>query len=276
MAVKGKIEVTSMTYSYPGRKPLLALNDVSFTIFPGEFVCILGPTGCGKSTLLNLLGGFLKATSGEILVDDLALKGPDPQIGVVFQEHAVFPWKTVRKNVEFGPKMMGVSKDERRIIAEALIKRVGLNGFEDNYSATLSGGMKQRVGIARALANDPAVMLMDEPFGSLDAQTKITMQELLLEIWDRSHRTIVFVTHDIDEAILLADRLFILSARPGRVQEDIRVTLPRPRSIDFTTSQEFVELKRHILQTFKKLSQKSPTGLQRALYWLLRSPEIDS
>jgi NitT/TauT family transport system ATP-binding protein len=207
-----------------------AVEDVSLEIAAGEFVSILGPSGCGKTTLLNMVAGFIPPTQGEILLNGRRIQGPGPDRGVVFQSFALFPWKTVLDNVGFGLKMRGVPKAERDRIAREYIALVGLTGFEDRYPHELSGGMQQRVGVARVLANHPDLMLMDEPFASVDAQTRMTLQEELTRIWEARQPTILFVTHDVEEAVFLANRVIVLSARPGRVREVIHVALPRPRA----------------------------------------------
>ncbi|MDR7486859.1 MAG: ABC transporter ATP-binding protein [Armatimonadota bacterium] len=207
-----------------------ALEDVSLVIEPGEFVSILGPSGCGKSTLLNIVAGFIPPTTGEVILNGRRIQGPGPDRGVVFQSFALFPWKTVLENVGFGLKMRGVPRAERDRIAREYIALVGLSGFEDRYPHELSGGMQQRVGVARVLANDPELMLMDEPFASVDAQTRMTLQEELTRIWEARRPTILFVTHDVEEAVFLANRVVVLSARPGRVRETVEVALPRPRA----------------------------------------------
>ncbi len=207
-----------------------AVEDVSLEIHNGEFVSILGPSGCGKTTLLNIIAGFIAPTRGEILLNGRRIQGPGPDRGVVFQTFALFPWKTVLDNVGFGLKMRGVPKPERDRIAREYIALVGLEGFEDRYPHELSGGMQQRVGVARVLANNPELLLMDEPFASVDAQTRMTLQEELTRIWEDRRPTILFITHDVEEAVFLANRVIVLSARPGRVRETIDVALPRPRS----------------------------------------------
>jgi NitT/TauT family transport system ATP-binding protein len=252
METRGMIESKGLTVVYPGKRSILAVKDVSFKVAPGEFICLLGPTGCGKSTILNVIAGFIEPTDGAVFLESKTIEGPGADRGVVFQKYALFPWKTVRGNIEFGLRMKGLSTQERTKIANHYIKMVGLNGFEENYPKTLSGGMEQRVGIARALANDPLVLLMDEPFGSLDSQTRIMMQELVLDIWEDLHKTVIFVTHDIDEAILLADRLLILTARPGQIREAIPIDLPRPRSFETMTSPVFMEIKKAVAQIIRE------------------------
>ncbi|HVK98581.1 MAG TPA: ABC transporter ATP-binding protein [Dongiaceae bacterium] len=231
-----------------GARRFEALNQVSLSVQAGEFVCLLGPSGCGKSTLLGLLAGHLKPSQGRVTVDNEAINGPAPDRGLVFQQHTLFPWKTVLDNVTFGLKMKGLAKAERNRLALDLLAQVGLRGFEQAYPSQLSGGMQQRVEIARVLINQPRLLLMDEPFGALDAQTRLSMQSLLLEVWSRIRTTVVFVTHDIDEALFLADRVVVMSARPGRIVEQLTVPFARPRRLDITTDPAFVALKRQCLQ----------------------------
>lgn len=232
--------------------PHTAVRNASLTVAPGEFVCLLGPSGCGKSTLMNTVAGFVKPSQGEVTVDGKVITEPGPDRGMVFQQHSLFPWKTVRDNVAFGPLMAGATQAESARVARTFLSLVGLSAFEKAYPATLSGGMQQRVGIARALANYPSVLLMDEPFGALDAQTRIMMQENLLEIWSEFHNTVVFVTHDIDEAVFLSDRIVVMSASPGRIIADIPVTLPRPREQSLLTSPAFMALKRQCLDLIRQ------------------------
>jgi len=229
-----------------------AVQDAQLEIRPGEFVCLLGPSGCGKSTLLNAMAGFVTPTRGELTIDGKGVDAPSPDRGMVFQQHSLFPWKTVRDNVAFGPLMAGASRNEACSVARTFLSLVGLAAFEDAYPGTLSGGMQQRVGIARALANYPSVLLMDEPFGALDAQTRIMMQENLLEIWREFKNTVVFVTHDIDEAVFLSDRIVVMSASPGRIIADIKVSLPRPREQSLLTSPDFMTLKRQCLDLIRQ------------------------
>ncbi|WP_280152039.1 ABC transporter ATP-binding protein [Piscinibacter sp. XHJ-5] len=223
------------------------LHDVSIAAAPGEFICLLGPSGCGKSTLLGALAGHLRVARGALRLDGAAIEGPEPERGLVFQQHTLFPWKTVLDNVAYGLKMKGVDRPTREREAHALIEMVGLAGFERRYPRELSGGMQQRVEIARVLINHPRVLLMDEPFGALDALTRVRMQELLLELWARLGPTVVFVTHDIDEALFLADRVLVLSARPGRIVEELSVRFERPRRAEHLTHPDFVTLKRRCL-----------------------------
>jgi NitT/TauT family transport system ATP-binding protein len=207
-----------------------AVHDVSLTVRQGEFVSIVGPSGCGKTTLLNMIAGFIPVSAGEILLDGHAVNGPGPERGVVFQSFALFPWKTVLENVAFGPKMCGLSRTECDKIAREYLALTGLAHAAGRYPNELSGGMQQRVGVARALANNPDVLLMDEPFASVDAQTRMTLQEELTRIWQERRPTIIFITHDVGEAVFLADRLVVLSE--GRVLKELEVPLPRPRAWD--------------------------------------------
>ena len=228
-------------------KAFQAVADLSFEVAPGELLCLLGPSGCGKSTVLGALAGHLEIATGAITLDGEPVAGPSPDRGLVFQQHTLFPWKKVRHNVAFGPKMRRVARRERLKAADDLLALVGLAGFEDFYPAQLSGGMQQRVEIARVLINHPRVLLMDEPFSALDALTRARMQQVLLDIWTRIPTTTVFVTHDIDEALFLADRIIVMSHRPGRVIDDIRLPFARPRHADLVTETDFVRLKRHVM-----------------------------
>jgi NitT/TauT family transport system ATP-binding protein len=236
------------------RGRVLAVDDVSATITDGEFVCIVGPSGCGKSTLLNVVGGLVRANAGEVLVDGQPVTGPGPDRGMVFQSYTLYPWLTVRDNIEFGLRLARMPAAARRGVSDRLIALVRLDGFADAYPKALSGGMRQRVAIARALAINPRVLLMDEPFGALDAQTRALMQELLLDIWSRDGRTIVFVTHDIDEALFLADRVLIMSHRPGRIRLELPVPLPRPRGYAVLATPAFADLKRQVLDVIHEES----------------------
>lgn len=223
-------ELTKTYYDLYTGQHVTAVQDVSLELREGEFVSIVGPSGCGKTTLLNVIAGFIPPTRGEVLLDGRRVQGPGPDRGVVFQSFALFPWKTVLENVAFGLKMRGLDRAERERIAREHIALVGLVGSEGQYPHELSGGMQQRVGVARVLANHPEVMLMDEPFASVDAQTRMTLQEELTRIWEAKRPTVLFVTHDVDEAVFLANRVVVLSARPARVREVVPVDLPRPRS----------------------------------------------
>jgi len=236
---------------------VVALQDIDLSIAHNEFAAILGPSGCGKSTLLNMVAGFDRPSGGQVRVHGATVEAPDPSRGVVFQEAALFPWYTVWDNVSFGPRTMGVSAAQYRPKLEAYLDQVGLRGFERHYPAELSGGMKQRVGIARVLVMEPEVLLMDEPFGSLDAQTRLVMQELLLSVWERHHQTVLFITHDIEEALLIADSVSVMTARPGRIKKRMVVNLPRPRSVEVTTSPVFNELKREVLALIREESLRA-------------------
>jgi NitT/TauT family transport system ATP-binding protein len=266
-ALQGRIDIRNLHIRLQAFE---ALQDVSLSIEPGEFVCLLGPSGCGKSTLLGALAGHLRPSRGEIRLDGNALRGPDPARGLVFQQHTLFPWKKVLDNVAFGLKMQGIPRAVRNARASELLKLVGLGDFEQAYPSQLSGGMQQRVEIARVLINQPRVMLMDEPFGALDAQTRLGMQELLLDVWTRVRTTILFVTHDIDEALFLADRIFVMSPRPGRVIEELTLDFPRPRAAELVTTPEFTRLKRHCLSLLHPkgnvfpFERLSPLGQTRA------------
>jgi ABC-type nitrate/sulfonate/bicarbonate transport system ATPase subunit len=238
-----------------GERRVLALEDISLGVAEREFVAILGPSGCGKSTLLNMVAGFDRPTRGVVRVAGAEIADPSPRRAVVFQEPALFPWLSVMENVVFGPKAQGQPAAGYRDRAAQIIEQVGLRGFEASYPAELSGGMRQRVGIARVLIMQPPVLLMDEPFGSLDAQTRMLMQELLLQVWERHHQTVLFITHDIEEALLLADRVCVMTARPGRIKKSIDVGIARPRAIEVTTSPEFNALRREVLALIREESQ---------------------
>jgi len=250
-----------------GTGAFAAVDDVSFTIKAGEFVCVIGPSGCGKSTLLGALAGHIGVAKGRLEVDHEKVQGPHPERGIVFQHHTLFPWKSARDNVAFGPKMRGAGKAERRRLAMEMLDLVGLSDFADRYPKQLSGGMQQRVEIARVLVNKPRLLLMDEPFGALDALTRLMMQELLLAIWQRVPTTIIFVTHDIDEALFLADRIIVMSPRPGRILEALEVPFGRPRPTEIMASTEFGRLKAHCLSLLRPrgegtvLQRLSPLGL---------------
>src|SRR5262249_23881412 len=227
----GRIEITDLAVAFGSNgRTVEAIRRFTLLTTPGEFVAVLGPSGCGKTTVLNTVAGFVEPTAGQGLVDGEPVTRPGADRGMVFQQHSLFPWKTVLANVEFGLKMRGVGKLERESQARTYLNLVGLGSFEHAYPGELSGGMQQRVGIARVLVNRPHVMLMDEPFGALDAQTRLTMQELLLGVWREVRTTVLFVTHDIDEALFLADRVVVMTARPGQVRDLVTVKLPRPRA----------------------------------------------
>ncbi|KAA9163630.1 ABC transporter ATP-binding protein [Amycolatopsis acidicola] len=242
-----KIAVQGVTKKFSlGREQFVALDDVSLSIAENEFVTVVGPSGCGKSTLLNILAGLETPTGGSALVDGAPVSGPGPERGVIFQQYALFPWLTVRKNVEFGLKIAGVPARERRARAEHFIDVVGLTEFADALPKTLSGGMRQRCAIARAYAVNPAILLMDEPFGALDALTRVKLQEQLLAAWDKEKRTVLFITHDVDEAVFLANRVIVMAARPGRVFEEVEVGLPYPRTEEVRLSPEFTATRNRV------------------------------
>lgn len=241
------IEARSVDMIFATRKgSLTALEDFSLEVRSGEVLCIVGASGCGKSTFLNIVAGFLKHTAGEVLLDGEPICGVEPRCGMIFQNYALFPWMTVRDNVAFGLRLSGVSRRERQRQAQHWISMVGLNGFEQAYPGELSGGMQQRVALSRALANKPDVLLCDEPFAALDAMTRQIMQQELLNIVAESGKTILFITHSIDEALILSDRLAVMSARPGRVKAVYENDLPRPRTMDVQITDRFMELKRQI------------------------------
>lgn len=224
----------------------LALDRFSLDVADGEFVTVVGPSGCGKSTALNIAAGLLRASSGEVTVDGKPVEGPGPERGMIFQQYALFPWLSVRDNVEFGLRVKGEPPARRREIAERFIDLVGLGQFADALPKTLSGGMKQRCAIARAYAVDPVILLMDEPFGALDALTRVQLQDQLLETWSRERRTVMFITHDVDEAVYLANRVVVMAAGPGRLQEIIEVDLPYPRTEEIRLSPEFTAIRNRV------------------------------
>ena len=222
-------------------KRVRAIDGMDLDLRPGEFVTVVGPSGCGKSTLLHIVGGFEKADSGTVLFDGVPITRPGPDRGVMFQDYSLFPWRSVLGNVLWGLEAQGVEKARRQETAERYLRMVGLWDFRDHYPSELSGGMKQRVALARMLAFEPQLLLMDEPFGALDAQTRELMQEELLRIWDQTRRTVLFITHDIDEAIYLSDRVIVFTARPGRIKQEIAIDLPRPRAIEIRKSARYGE-----------------------------------
>jgi NitT/TauT family transport system ATP-binding protein len=247
----GTIQFSSVCKTYPGG--VMALENVDFTVGEGEFVALLGPSGCGKSTLLNLIAGFETLSDGRMSFNGQSVTKPGPDRGVVFQEASLLPWLNVWENVVFGPKVQNTPRDVYEPRAREILRVMGLEKFHETLPVQLSGGMRQRVGIARALVMQPKALLMDEPFGALDAQTRLSMQELLLDIWQSLKTTVLFVTHDIDEAILLADRVCVMTARPGRITRDIRIEIPRPRSIDTLTSGDFTTYKAMIMAEMRGL-----------------------
>ena len=256
-----EVQALSKTFDKRGVR-VEALADVSLAIRPSEFVAVLGPSGCGKSTLLNVLAGFEAASGGRALFRGKPIGDPSPERAVVFQEPALFPWLSVIDNVIFGPKIQGKPASDYLPRAEKILAQVGLDKFSRQYPSELSGGMRQRVGIARVLVMDPQVLLMDEPFGALDAQTRALMQELLLDVWEKYRQTVLFITHDVEEALLLADTVHVMTARPGRIKKTIAVDLPRPRPPDVTTSPVFNRLKREILDLIREEAIRAAAELQ--------------
>ncbi len=242
-----KVKIDHVVKKFNGRNgEMVALNGVDLEIHENEFVCVVGPSGCGKSTMLNIIGGLDTPTEGHVYVDGKEVTGPGPDRGIVFQQYALFPWLTVEKNVEFGLKLQGVPKEERAEIVQRYLKMVELEGFAKAYPKELSGGMKQRVAIARAYGVNPKILLMDEPFGALDAQTRTQLQTELLETWEKEQKTCFFITHDVEEAIILAQRVIIMSARPGRVKDIVDIDIPYPRDQKTKMSPRFLELKNYI------------------------------
>ncbi|MCI5827582.1 MAG: ABC transporter ATP-binding protein [Lachnospiraceae bacterium] len=251
-----KLQAIDLTKIYEdGKKGLVtAIDHVNLEVKDGEFVMIVGPSGCGKTTLINILGGLGTATSGQVLLDGKPVQGPGADRGMVFQGYSLFPWLSVQKNVEFGLKMKKMPKAQRAEQAKKFIDLVGLTGFENALPRQLSGGMKQRVAIARTLANEPEILLMDEPFGALDAQTRVVMQELLADISKKTKTTILFITHDIDEAVLLGDRIYVMSRRPGTIREVLEVNIPGVRSHESLVLPEFLATKKKIMDMLWKES----------------------
>ncbi len=245
------IQQVSRTFSNPRGGQTLALQPVDFEVRDNDFVTILGPSGCGKSTLLRIVAGLDTPTSGRVLLDGQPVFAPGADRGMVFQSYTLFPWLTIEQNVRFGLRERGMSAAEQKERSDFFIQRVGLRGFEHHYPKQLSGGMQQRTAIARALANDPKILLLDEPFGALDNQTRVLMQELLLGIWEASRKTVLFVTHDIDEAIFMANRVAVFSARPGRIKSEIAVDFPHPRHYTIKTTPEFSALKARLTEEIR-------------------------
>ena len=242
-----KLKLDNVYKEYQGRNgKTVALNGVNLDIMENEFIFVVGPSGCGKSTLLNIIAGLLEPTSGAAYLDGKKIEGTAVERGVVFQQYALFPWRTVINNVMFGLEMKKTPKEEARKIALKYIESVGLKGFEDAYPKELSGGMKQRVAIARAYAANPEVLLLDEPFGALDAQTRVQLQTELLNTWEQEKKTCFFITHDVDEAIILAQRVIIMSARPGRIKRIVNIDIPYPRTQETKSDPHFLELKAEI------------------------------
>jgi NitT/TauT family transport system ATP-binding protein len=242
----GDLQIRDLNQSFPrdDRSELTVLEHLSFEVRDKEFVCILGSSGCGKTTLLRLIAGLDEARSGSIILDGEEIKGPSPKVGFVFQEYSLFPWRRVIDNIAFGLEMKGMGREERYRIAEQYLDLVNLTQFRNSYPSELSGGMRQRVAVARALALNQVLLLMDEPFGALDAQTRNMLQQELLGIWEKTRKTVVFITHSVDEAVFLSDRIIVLTPRPGRICRIFPVELPRPRD---RTSMEFGQVRRDVL-----------------------------
>ena len=252
------LEVEGLKKSYTKNDQRLEILDVEhFAVREGEFITVIGPSGCGKSTFLHIMGGFIGADAGAIRVYGNAVAGPGPDRGMMFQEFALFPWKTVAGNVAWGLEAQGAPRSRIDEVVAKYLEMTGLAEFRNHYPAELSGGMKQRVALARVLAFDPKVLLMDEPFGALDAQTRETMQEEVTRLWERTKKTIVFVTHDIDEAVYLGDRIVVLTARPGRIKEEVKIDLPRPRSLEIKKSMQCHEYRNYVWDLIRSESQRA-------------------
>ena len=245
------IQAVSRVFETAKGQRTQALQPVDFEVRDNDFVTILGPSGCGKSTLLRIVAGLDHATSGRVLLDGVPVEGPGADRGMVFQSYTLFPWLTIEQNIRFGLRERGMPEAQQKERAAYFIAKVGLRGFEQHFPKQLSGGMQQRTAIARALANDPKILLMDEPFGALDNQTRVLMQELLLGIWEAERKTVLFVTHDIDEAIFMANRVAVFSARPGRIKTELAVELPHPRHYTIKTSPEFMDLKARLTEEIR-------------------------
>jgi NitT/TauT family transport system ATP-binding protein len=249
-----KLLIEDVSRVFPGVRgaaPVRALEPTNLSVAENDFITILGPSGCGKSTLLRIVAGLDRPTSGRVRLDGREVREPGADRGMVFQSYTLFPWLTVSENIAYGLRERGVPVAERQAIVAEYVEKVGLRGFENHYPKQLSGGMQQRTAIARALANDPAILLLDEPFGALDNQTRSLMQELLLGIWERERKTVLFVTHDIEEAIFLASRVVVMSARPGRIKAEVPVDLPHPRHYTMKTSPAFSDLKARLTEEIR-------------------------
>lgn len=257
----GHIRLTNVSVRFGHKSGAThAVDNVSLEILPGEFVTLLGPSGCGKSTLLNVVAGFVAPSHGTAEMDGRPIGEPGVDRCVVFQQYSLFPWLSVRENVEFGLRMKGVPAAERRQTAQELLKITGLQSFENHFPEQLSGGMKQRVGIVRALANNPTVLLLDEPFGALDAQTRVVLQEILTNIWQRFRISVLFITHDIDEAIFLSDRVYVMTAQPGQIKAEVPIQLSRPRREESFESAEFQKIRAHLRHLIREESLKAMGG----------------
>ncbi|MDD1673813.1 MAG: ABC transporter ATP-binding protein [Methanomicrobiales archaeon] len=252
----GKLRIDHLTKEFVSTagEHVIALQDIDLEVRDEEIICLLGPSGCGKTTLLRIIGGLDYATSGSAFLNGVLIDGPDPKTAMIFQEYSLFPWRDVMGNIVLGLEIQGAPRDSRIAAARQYLELVGLQGFERSYPYELSGGMRQRVAVARALAVDPEILLMDEPFGALDAQTRNRMQLELLHIWEKTRKTVIFVTHSVDEAVFLADRVVVLTRRPGRIKEIIEVPQKRPRE---RTAQAFIEIRRHVLDL---IAEESPAS----------------
>lgn len=239
------------------KKSMAAVKNINLKVMNNEFLVIVGPSGCGKSTLLRMIAGLEEHDSGSITLDNNEVTGPSVNRGMVFQTYSLFPWLTVEENIQFGLKNKGLPLSKRKIISSGYIEKIGLKGFERHYPRQLSGGMRQRVAIARALANDPEILLLDEPFGALDSQTRLIMQELLLQIWEETRKTIIFVTHDIEEAVYLGSRVIVMSSKPGTIKKDITINIEHPRSYKIKTQQKFIQYKEKLTDLIREETLKS-------------------
>ena len=255
-----RLRIEGVTRTFPGVRggaPTRALEPVDLDVADNDFITVLGPSGCGKSTLLRIVAGLDRPSAGRVVLDGAPVSGPGADRGMVFQSYTLFPWLTVADNIAFGLRERGVPAEERRRVVADYVRRVGLSGFERHFPRMLSGGMQQRTAIARALANDPKILLLDEPFGALDNQTRALMQELLLKIWEDDRKTVLFVTHDIDEAIFMAGRVVVVSARPGRIKAEVAVDLPHPRDYRMKTTAEFSGLKARLTEEIRAEAVKA-------------------
>lgn len=257
---EGRVEISNLEKVYEtGEERTTAIEDLSFAVEDGEFASVVGPSGCGKSTLLYLIAGFIDPTGGSIRVGDREVDGPGPDRGVVFQDYALFPWKTVMGNVTYGLEENGMPKEERRETAQRFIDMMGLTGFEDNYPKELSGGMKQRVALARTLAYDPKILLMDEPFGALDQPLRESLQDHLLDIWRDLGKTIIFITHDVEEAVYLSERVMIMTRHPGTKKADLDIDVDRSQDREaIITSDEYIETKNRVWRLLREETQQEP------------------
>ncbi len=258
-----RLEIRDVRKTFEGKTPVEALAGISMSLAANEFVSLVGTSGCGKSTLLSIVAGLIDPTAGDVLVDGAPIDGPGRDRGVVFQTYTLFPWLTARENVAFALRGEKLSAKARREVADEHLALVGLESFAEARPRQLSGGMKQRVAIARALSYKPSILLMDEPFGALDAQTRLLMQELLTRVWESHRLTVLFVTHDVEEAVYLSDRVFVMTNRPGRLKDEVRIDLPRPRTIDQQETPEFLELRRRILASIREESLRTEPGIEK-------------